>query len=259
MFQTYDVLLAIDELEKKALALPDEARYRNGTLGCVHLGFIGTNTFSQDCLDNNNLKACQVTRGVSLHYRPAVLLERHEKIEALQQRLMFEGTNDNSFLKLLTLKKGVKLLARSLPLFNKVLLQFCGWHFVFDKPQAPSPSTLIHNGSGPYISKPSLVRKVALRCCVTKPRFGFRQNQSSTLLLVVVQHVALLTKREMQRDLVASLELPIHRCLQACDLESLVVLSQTLTSQADNRADVAASTLQFEVSNHFHFVSLSKE
>ncbi len=26
LFQTYDVLLTIDELEKKALALPDEAR-----------------------------------------------------------------------------------------------------------------------------------------------------------------------------------------------------------------------------------------
>ena len=53
-------------------------------------------------------------------HRPAVLLERQKKIAMLQQWLMFEGTRDNSFLKLLTLKKGIKLLSRSLPLFDKV-------------------------------------------------------------------------------------------------------------------------------------------
>lgn len=74
------------------------------------------------------------------------------------------------------------------------------------------------------------------------------QNQSSTLLLLVVQHVALLTKKEIQQELVKGLELPIVQCLKACDLESLVVLSHTLLRQADNKANVAATALQFEVS-----------
>ena len=56
---------------------------------------------------------------ISSKNRPAVLLERHRKIDTLQQWLIFEGTKDNSFLKLLTLKKGIKLLSRSLPLFDK--------------------------------------------------------------------------------------------------------------------------------------------
>ena len=56
----------------------------------------------------------------------------------------------------------------------------------------------------------------------------------------MVQHVALLTKKEIQHELVKGLEVPIVQCLKACDLESLVVLSQTLMVQPDNRANVAA-------------------
>ena len=63
----------------------------------------------------------------------------------------------------------------------------------------------------------------------------------------MVQHVALLTKKEIQQELVKGLELPIVQCLKACDLESLVVLSQMLMMQADNKANVAANALQIEV------------
>ena len=87
------------------------------------------------------------------------------------------------------------------------------------------------------------------------------QNQSSTLLLLVVQHVALLTKKEIQQELVKGLEVPIVQCLKACDLESLVVLSQMLMMQADNKANVAANALQIEVSanvKHCVFFKLIK-
>ncbi len=157
-----------------------------------------------------------------------MLIERYKKIALLQQRLMFEGTKDNSFLKLLTLKKGIKLLSRSLPMFDKVHVCFC--HF----PQG-------------FVS----TRRESASAQVVKTTFDVSflafQNQSSTLLLLVVQHVALLTKKDIQQELVKGLELPIVQCLKACDLESLVVLSQTLMVPSDNKADVAASTLQIEV------------
>ena len=70
---------------------------------------------------DNATSLCQITIYFYLFYcRPPVLVERYKKIATLQQWLMFEGTRDNSFLKLLTLKKGIKLLSRSLPLFDKV-------------------------------------------------------------------------------------------------------------------------------------------
>ena len=78
--QTYDVLLEVDELEKQALALPEEAR-------------------------------------------PQVLVERQRKIECLLERLKCEESQDNSFLKLITLRKGIKLLSRSLPLFSRVSIK----------------------------------------------------------------------------------------------------------------------------------------
>ena len=70
----------------------------------------------------------------------------------------------------------------------------------------------------------------------------------------MVQHVALLTKKEIQQELVKGLEVPIVQCLKACDLESLVVLSQMLMMQADNKANVAANALQIEVKWQDHHV-----
>ena len=81
------------------------------------------------------------------------------------------------------------------------------------------------------------------------------------MLLLVVQHVALLTKKEIQQELVKGLEVPIVQCLKSCDLESLVVLSQMLMMQADNKANVAANALQIEVSvntKHCLFFKLIK-
>ncbi len=85
----------------------------------------------------------------------------------------------------------------------------------------------------------------------------FLQNQSSTLLLLVVQHLPQLSKKEIQHELVQGLQTPLAQCLNACDLESLVVLSETLM-QADNRANVAATALQTQVHNMInpHCISL---
>ena len=157
--------------------------------------------------------------------RPEVLLERHRKIGTLHQWLIFEGARDNSFLKLLTLKKGIKLLSRSLPLFDKVDTMF-------------------------NIILKELLNFYTLIFFINSRIF---QNQSSTLLLLVVQHVALLTKKEIQQELVKGLEVPIVQCLKACDLESLVVLSQMLMMQADNKVNIAANALQIEVCTPFWF------
>ena len=91
IIQSYDLLLDIDDMEKKALALPEDVR-------------------------------------------PPLFQARAEKIQELFTRLHLEDDHNVTFIQLVTVRKGTKLVARTLPFLNKVIKVFlcCKPYVVYD-------------------------------------------------------------------------------------------------------------------------------
>lgn len=77
MFQSYDLLLDIDDVEKRALALPEDAR-------------------------------------------PVLFKERAQKIQDLYGRLYLDSKDDITLAQLLMVRKGAKLVARTVPFLAMV-------------------------------------------------------------------------------------------------------------------------------------------